>query len=478
MANPTPRTSALIPCLLAALAISTGSLVAAEGGVRPRERLAAADTLSTSKGPLQIIPIHHATVVFRWAGGETTVFVDPVGGSERFAGMGSPDVVLVTDIHGDHLDPGTIAAVARKARAIVGPQAVIEKLRAAEGIPTVALTTLAPGATTEPVEGLSVEAVLAYNRTEGRERFHPRGRGVGYVVGFGDRRVYLSGDTEDTEEMRALEKIDVAFLCMNLPYTMTASAAASAVAAFKPSVVYPYHFRGRGEGGTQDPAQFQALVARDAPGVEVRIRDWYPGEDIGLGPMNHPALRDPKLATEKAPDEFQVVFRTTKGTFTVEVRRKWAPRGADRFYNLARIGFYDGASFFRVIGGFMAQFGIHGDPEVQERWRDAKIPDDPVVESNTRGRISFAMAGPNTRTTQLFINYGDNSRLDGMRFAPFGEVVRGMDVVDKLHSGYGEGAPAGRGPSQGRIQREGNAYLEREFPKLDRIRTARIVPKR
>lgn len=179
--------------------------------------------------------------------------------------------------------------------------------------------------------------------------------------------------------------------------------------------------------------------------------------------------------SQTAPETFQVRFETTAGEFVVQAHREWAPRGVDRFYNLAREGFYDGVRFFRVIDGFMAQFGIAGDPQVASAWQGARIPDDPVVASNTRGRVSFAMAGPGSRTTQLFINYGDNSRLDGMGFAPIGEVISGMEVVDSLHSGYGEGAPRGRGPDQGRIQREGNAYLEREFSDLDWIRSAEIV---
>ena len=178
---------------------------------------------------------------------------------------------------------------------------------------------------------------------------------------------------------------------------------------------------------------------------------------------------------ETAPDTFRVKFETTAGDFVVEVRREWAPRGVDRFHNLIREGFFGDVRFFRVIEGFMAQFGISGDPKVASSWQGARIPDDAVGASNTRGRVSFATAGPGTRTTQLFINYGDNSRLDGMGFSPIGEVVDGMDVVDSLHAGYGESAPRGRGPDQGRIHREGNTYLESEFPDLDWIRRAKIV---
>lgn len=177
-----------------------------------------------------------------------------------------------------------------------------------------------------------------------------------------------------------------------------------------------------------------------------------------------------------APDSYKVRMTTSQGSFTITVHRAWAPQGADRFYNLVRGGYYDDARFFRVIRGFMCQFGIHADPAVSALWKDATIPDDPVLETNTRGRITFATAGPNTRTTQLFINYGNgNARLDRMGFAPFGEVTEGMDVVDKLHSGYGEGAPRGAGPDQGRIQAEGNAYLNADFPKLDSLRKAELL---
>lgn len=187
------------------------------------------------------------------------------------------------------------------------------------------------------------------------------------------------------------------------------------------------------------------------------------------------ALLNPEALNEMAPDVFRARFETSKGSFVVEVQRAWAPHGADRFYNLVKNGYYDGTRFFRVLDGFVAQFGIHGDPKVAAVWRDRRIPDDPAVQSNTRGFVTYAMAGPNTRTTQVFINYGDNSRLDGMGFAPFGRVVEGMEVVDVLYSDYAEGAPRGSGPNQARIQAEGNAYLDREFPKLDYVERATIV---
>jgi len=176
-----------------------------------------------------------------------------------------------------------------------------------------------------------------------------------------------------------------------------------------------------------------------------------------------------------APATFRARFETTAGTFVIEVRRDWAPRGADRFYTLVKSGYYDGVRFFRVISGFMAQFGIHGDPKVSAVWRERTIPDDPVRQSNARGMVTYATAGPGTRTTQIFINYRDNSGLDGQGFAPFGKVVEGMEVVDRLYAGYGEGAPRGGGPNQGRIQAEGNTYLARDFPKLDYVKRGTIV---
>jgi cyclophilin family peptidyl-prolyl cis-trans isomerase len=189
-----------------------------------------------------------------------------------------------------------------------------------------------------------------------------------------------------------------------------------------------------------------------------------------------PDFTDPAKLTEQAPETFKAQFDTTKGKFTVEVTRSLSPNGADRFYNLVRSGFFKDIAFFRVIPGFMCQFGIHGDPNVSAKWHEATIADDPVKGSNTRGTITFATAGPNTRTTQLFINFGDNSGLDTQGFSPFGKVIEGMDVVDKINGEYGEGAPNGRGPDQGRIQLEGNAYLKKDFPNLDYIRSATIVP--
>ncbi len=189
----------------------------------------------------------------------------------------------------------------------------------------------------------------------------------------------------------------------------------------------------------------------------------------------HSLLR-PSSLHDQAPNDFKAKFTTTQGVFVVEVHRDWAPLGADRFYNLVKYGFYTDASFFRVISGFMVQFGISARPAVARAWEKANIKDDPVTQHNQRGYVTFATAGPNTRTTQAFINFGDNSGLDSQGFAPFGQVVEGMDVVDKLYSGYGEGAPSGNGPSQDRITNEGKAYLDKNFPKLDRIKSASIVP--
>ncbi len=176
----------------------------------------------------------------------------------------------------------------------------------------------------------------------------------------------------------------------------------------------------------------------------------------------------------RAPDQYTVELDTTKGAIVIDVRRAWAPHGADRFYELVKNGYYTDVAFFRVIGGFMAQVGISGDPALNAKWREKTIPDDPVKASNTRGTVTFATSGPDSRTTQFFINFGDNSRLDSMGFAPFGKV-QDMAPVDALYDGYGEGAPRGRGPSQALVQSQGNAYLRQNFPKLDYIKSAKIL---
>jgi len=194
-------------------------------------------------------------------------------------------------------------------------------------------------------------------------------------------------------------------------------------------------------------------------------------------PSDRPLLRPdaPEMKT-KAPERFKVRFTTSQGAFTIAVERAWAPLGADRFYNLVRGRFFEEARFFRVLSGFMCQFGIPADPAESALWKNATIEDDPVRESNTRGRVSYAISGPGTRTTQMFINYSNgNRRLDRQGFAPFGEVTEGMDVVDKLYSGYGEGAPSGDGPHQKRIERQGNPYLQADFPKLDYIKKTELL---
>jgi cyclophilin family peptidyl-prolyl cis-trans isomerase len=189
-------------------------------------------------------------------------------------------------------------------------------------------------------------------------------------------------------------------------------------------------------------------------------------------PLLKPNVRAERAA---APDTFVVRFTTTRGPFDVQFVRAWAPRGADRVYYLVRNRYYDGVRFFRVLPGFVAQFGESGDPRVAKLWDVRTFPDDPVKQSNARGTVTFATAGPNTRTTQLFVSTANNARLDKLGFAPLGRVVSGMGVVDSLYSGYGEGPPKGKGPDQDRMAAEGDAYLAKSFPKLDWIRSAKVV---
>ena len=189
-------------------------------------------------------------------------------------------------------------------------------------------------------------------------------------------------------------------------------------------------------------------------------------------PLLKPNARAERLA---APDTFVVRFTTTRGPFDVQFLRAWAPHGADRVYYLVRSGYYDGVRFFRVLPGFVAQFGESGDPRVAKLWDVRTIADDPVKQSNTRGMVTFATAGPNTRTTQLFVNYANNSRLDRLGFTPLGRVTDGMRIVDSLYSGYGEGPPRGKGPDQDRMAAEGDRYIQRNFPKLDWVKSARII---
>jgi peptidyl-prolyl cis-trans isomerase A (cyclophilin A) len=198
------------------------------------------------------------------------------------------------------------------------------------------------------------------------------------------------------------------------------------------------------------------------------------GSAAAKGPAKtgvNPALLNPAALKAKAPDIFKAQFTTTKGDFTVEVHRDWAPIGADRFYNLVKNGFYNDAAFFRVMPGFMVQFGLSASPAVNKAWQNANIKDDQVRVGNKRGNVSFAAAQmPNSRTTQVFINFKENSFLDTQSFAAFGTVIDGMDVVDRIYSGYSDT------PDQGQISAEGKAYLDKNFPKLDSVKMARILP--
>lgn len=220
------------------------------------------DRFETVKGQLVIHPIHHASLVIEW--NKQAIYVDPVGGSKLFAKFPKPDVILLTDIHGDHLDAKTLESVITPETHIVAPAAVVQMLTASLRKQTF---TLANDATNAPLS-FPIEAVAAYNLTEDRLKFHAKGRGNGYVLNLGNKRIYISGDTEETPEMDALKDIDIAFVCMNLPYTMDVAQAAKAVRAFHPKIVYPYHYRG------SDLERFKQLLGSDA-GVEVRIRDWY-----------------------------------------------------------------------------------------------------------------------------------------------------------------------------------------------------------
>jgi peptidyl-prolyl cis-trans isomerase A (cyclophilin A) len=190
-------------------------------------------------------------------------------------------------------------------------------------------------------------------------------------------------------------------------------------------------------------------------------------------PAAPPTLKDPATLIENCPDVYKVKFETSQGDFVVEVHRDWAPRAAVRFYNLVKNGYYNDNRFFRVLNGFMAQFGITGDPEINKVWRGARIIDDTRKQTNERGYVSFAAGGPNTRTTQVFINMKDNAALDHL--VPFGRVTSGMNTIEKLYDDYGDGPPNGKGPEQAKIQLEGNEYLTKNYPKLDYIKTATLI---
>jgi L-ascorbate metabolism protein UlaG (beta-lactamase superfamily) len=244
-------------CLGVLAAVGTG---AADGSAT------GANVIPTASGPLVIHPIEHATFVMEWNG--TTVAVDPVGGAEAFEAFPQADLILLTDIHGDHLSAETVAALASPSTTVIAPAAVAEKLP--DGT-WAQLHVLANGASTT-WRDVTIEAVPMYNLDPERQEFHPRGRGNGYLLTLGGTRVYISGDTEDIPEMRALENIDVAFVCMNLPYTMDVTAAADAVLEFKPKIVFPYHYRGK--DGMSDLDEFTALVAAN-PAIDVRVLAWY-----------------------------------------------------------------------------------------------------------------------------------------------------------------------------------------------------------
>ena len=215
---------------------------------------------------------------------------------------------------------------------------------------------------------------------------------------------------------------------------------------------------------TAQPAKPAAKQPARAPGARGRGT----ATATGLSAAAKAKLRNPAALKDVAPAEFSASFDTSAGPFVVLVRRSWAPKGADRFYNLVKYGFFDGTRFFRVVPNFMVQFGINGDPAIQAPWRSADIADDPVAQGNKRGTMTFANAGPNTRSSQVFINFKDNSFLND-RFAPFGEIVSGMEAVDKINAEYRES------PDQGLIQSQGNAYLTKAFPRLDYVRKATIV---
>jgi L-ascorbate metabolism protein UlaG (beta-lactamase superfamily) len=256
-----------LSCLSVVL-LSFAGIIAAYG---TQDKVLSGDQVATDKGVLIIDPIQHATFVMQWNG--KTIYVDPVGGAKPFADLPKPDLILVTHIHFDHFDPATLAAIvpAETQPTIVAPATVAEKIP--ESLKTRSnVKTLANGEKAE-VAGIAIEAVPAYNTTAGKERFHPKGRDNGYVLTIGGKNIYIAGDTEDTPEMRSLKGIDVAFLPMNLPYTMTVDKAADAIRQFKPKVVYPYHYR-NGDRTKADLEKLKTLVGQQS-GTEVMIRDWY-----------------------------------------------------------------------------------------------------------------------------------------------------------------------------------------------------------
>ncbi len=224
------------------------------------------DVIETTNGNLVIQPILHGTLALEWNG--KIIFVDPYGGKEAFAGLPDPDLILITDVHGDHHNPSTLEILNTDKANFIVPQAVADEMNGMYMV-----TVIGNGEKTN-WEGISIEAIPMYNLPETRESRHPRGRGNGYVLTMGGKRVYISGDTEDIPEMRILKDIDVAFVCMNLPYTMDIDQAASGVLAFQPKIVYPFHYRGK--DGLADVATFKTNVEKQNNAIEVRLRNWYP----------------------------------------------------------------------------------------------------------------------------------------------------------------------------------------------------------
>ena len=259
------KSTLLLTAALAAFAIQAPAQTTPTAATAPR---AAADQIATTKGPLTVQPITHGSVVFTWNG--KTIYVDPYGGAEAYAGLAAPDIILITDIHGDHLDPKTLAGLSVGKSLMVVPKAVAEKLPAQY---KAHVRILNNGQRLDTL-GLTVSAIPMYNLPEAADAPHTKGRGNGYVLNLGGKQVYLSGDTEDIAEMRALKGIDVAFVCMNLPYTMDVNQAAQGVLAFKPGIVYPYHYRG--QSGLSDVAAFKKMVNTADKKIDVRLRNWYP----------------------------------------------------------------------------------------------------------------------------------------------------------------------------------------------------------
>lgn len=225
------------------------------------------DKIETSKGALTIQPLNHATMAMTWEG--KTIYTDPNGGAKTFEGVAKPDLILITDIHGDHYNPETLNAIDASGATLVVPQAVADKLSGDLKDRAVVLRN----GQTQPVLDIPITAVPMYNLPETESSRHPKGRGNGYVLTFGNKRVYISGDTQGIPEMRSLKNIDVAFVCMNLPYTMDIKEASEAVLDFKPGIVYPYHYRG--QGGLADTEEFKKLVNGKNKNIEVRLRNWY-----------------------------------------------------------------------------------------------------------------------------------------------------------------------------------------------------------